>query len=123
MAEGPYLLKDGKCGYTIVVGAAASPSEKHAAEELRDAFSACMGVALTIAESAPPNGPTIVIGCGDTARKLGVDPKPDQLGEQGYVMKTVSPHLVIAGTPMAGTLYGVYDFLESVLGVRCMRLA
>jgi len=32
----------------------------------------------------------IVIGCGDTARKLGVDPKPDQLGEQGYVMKTVA---------------------------------
>jgi hypothetical protein len=117
-AEGPFLLKDGKCGYTIVVGRAASPSEKHAAEELRDAFQACTGVALTIAETAPQNGNMIVIGCGETARKLGVDPKPDQLGEQGYVMKTVVPHLVIAGTPMAGTFYGVYDFLESALGVR-----
>jgi hypothetical protein len=117
-AECPYLLKDGKCGYTVVVGAAASSSEKHAAEELRDAFNACAGIGLTIAESAPQNGPMIVIGCGDTARKLGVDPKPDQLGEQGYVIKTVGPHLVIAGTPIGGTLYGVYDFLESVLGVR-----
>ena len=119
-AERPYLLKDGKSVYTVIVGAAASPSEKRAAEELRNAFNDCSGVVLAIAGSAPlpQNGPTIVIGCGDAARALGVDPKPEQLGEQGYVMKAVGPHLVIAGTPMGGTLYGVYDFLESVLGVR-----
>jgi hypothetical protein len=46
----------------------------------------------------------IVLGCGPIAARLGVDPPAQQLGEQGYVLRTVAPHLVIAGTPAAGTL-------------------
>jgi hypothetical protein len=40
------------------------------------------------------------------------------LGEQGFVLRTAGPHLLIAGTPEAGTLYGVHRFLEEYLGVR-----
>ena len=117
--QGVRLVENGASGHQIVLEPGASASEKYAAQELQTYFKACTGVELPIAEQAPGGDvPMIVLGCGPVAQHLGVDPKPEALGEQGYVMRTVSPHLVIAGSPMAGTLYGVYDFLEAHLGVR-----
>lgn len=118
-AEGPFLLKDGKSNYEIVVAATASPSEKRAAEEIQANFKACTSVELPIVERASRQDvPTILVGCGPAAEALGVTPKADELGTQGYVLKTVPPHIVIAGTAASGTLYGAYDFIETVLGVR-----
>lgn len=118
-----YLIKAGgvhvRAGnYQIVLNPGASPSERQAAAELKSYLQQA-GVDVPIADGIPADGtPMIVLGCGAVSRQLGVDPKPDQLGEQGYVMRTVAPHIVIAGTPAAGTLYGVYDFLEQYAGVR-----
>ncbi|MCX5768825.1 MAG: DUF4838 domain-containing protein, partial [Candidatus Hydrogenedentes bacterium] len=115
----PYLIQNGQSAYTIVIEPTTSNSEKHAAEELQAHMKACTGAELPIANQPPAAGsPMIVLGCGPVAKSLGVDPSAEQLGEQGYVIKTVPPHLVIAGTAAAGTLYGVYDFLENHLGVR-----
>jgi len=117
--NGPYLIKDGASPYHIVVATSASASEQRAAEELQSHFQACTGIELPIVETRPEgNAPMIVLGCGPLAQGLGVDPKAADLGEQGYVMRTVAPHIVIAGTAAAGTMYGVYDFLETHLGVR-----
>lgn len=113
------VLKDGSSAYQIVLNAEASPSEQTAAKELQTVFKACTGVELPIAAGTPDKErPMIVLGCGPVARELGVEPAADALGEQGYQLRTVSPHIVIAGTAAAGTLYGVYDFLETYLGVR-----
>jgi hypothetical protein len=113
------LLKAGKSSHRIVVEPTASPSEKHAAEELARYVEACAGVVLPVIAGVPSHpGPMIVLGCGPMARGLGVDPAPETLGEQGFVLRARGPHLLIAGTPDAGTLYGVYRFLESYLGVR-----
>ena len=117
--DGAYLVRGGASNYCIHLENSASPSEKHAAEELQSHFKACTGIELPIVTQQPAAGaPMIVLGCGPTAQRLGVAPTPQKLGEQGYVIRTVPPHVVIAGTPMAGTLYGVYDFLERCLGVR-----
>jgi len=114
-----YLVKDGASPYQIVLAASASPSEQRAAEELQAHFQACTGIELPIVETPPAeDAPMIVLGCGPVAQGLGVAPNAADLGEQGYVMRTVAPHIVIAGTPGAGTMYGVYDFLEQQLGVR-----
>ncbi|UCH33219.1 MAG: DUF4838 domain-containing protein [Armatimonadota bacterium] len=114
-----YLLKAGASNYRIVLESSASPSERHAAGELQSHFNACTGVELPIVTGRPADSaPMIVLGCGPTAQRLGVAPAPAELGEQGYVIRTVHPHVVIAGTAVAGTLYGVYDFLEKCLGVR-----
>jgi hypothetical protein len=116
---GAYLVRHGASNYCIHLEPSASPSEKHAAEDLQSHFKACTGVELPIVMGqAAAGAPMIVLGCGPTAQHLGVSPKPEQLGEQGYVIRAVAPHLVIAGTRVAGTLYGVYDFLERYLGVR-----
>jgi hypothetical protein len=117
--RGIALVRKAESPYRIVLEPTASPSERRAAEELQSHFKACTGVQLPIVEDPKDvTSPMIVLGCGSIARKLGVDPKPEELGEQGYRMRTVSPHVVIAGTGAAGTLYGVYDFLEGALGVR-----
>jgi len=113
------LVQNGVSAYQIALQEGASPSEKHAAEEFQYFFKACTGVTLPIQEvTGVTETPMILLGCGPVARELGVAPDKEALGEQGYYMKTVVPHLVIAGTPEAGTLYGVYDFLENRLGVR-----
>ncbi|HPO15437.1 MAG TPA: DUF4838 domain-containing protein [Candidatus Hydrogenedentes bacterium] len=116
---GEWMVKEGKSAYVIVLQAGASPSEKVAAEELKSYVKACTGVELTITSDKPGDGiPMIVLGCGPVAEALGVSPAAEQLGEQGYCMRAISPHLVIAGTSAAGTLYGVRDFIEQYLGVR-----
>ena len=116
---GDWLAKDGQSAYRIVLQEGASPSEQHAAEVLRDHFKQCTGVELAIGNGAPEAGQAmILLGCGPLAKQLGVDPAPEQLGEQGYVLRTLGKDVVIAGTHAAGTLYGAYDFLETVLGVR-----
>lgn len=113
------LVERGKSAYRIVITPQAGASERYAAQELRKFFLACTKIELPIVEGDVPAGvPRIVLGAGPVARKLGVDPAPGQLGPQGYLMRTVGPDLVIAGTRQGGTLYGVYDFLEQYLGVR-----
>jgi len=116
---GEWVVKEGKSAHVIVLQDGASPSEKAAAEELKSYVKACAGVELPITSGKPESGvPMIVVGCGPVAQSLGVAPTLDQLGEQGYCLRAVPPHLVIAGTAAAGTLYGVRDFLEQYLGVR-----
>ena len=41
-----------------------------------------------------------------------------KLGDEGYAIRTVGPHLVIAGGKERGNLYGVYGLLEDHLGCR-----
>ena len=114
-----YLLQDGKCAHNIVLHPDTSPSEKHAAAELQAHFEACTGIKLPITEGFPAaDVPMIVLGCGQVAQKLAVNPSQEQLGEQGFLLRTVEPHIVIAGSRAAGTLYGVHRFLEEYLGVR-----
>ncbi|MCC6694327.1 MAG: DUF4838 domain-containing protein [Candidatus Hydrogenedentes bacterium] len=115
-ADPSYLLRNGASAYSIVVGAQASPSELKAAESLQTSFKECAGVTLPIVNE--PKGPFIAVGFSPATEALGIKAADFDLGEQGYLMRTVPPNLVIAGTPAAGTLYGVYDFVEQHLGER-----
>lgn len=122
-APGSLLVDGGQSPYQIVLSSAAespSASERRAAQELQACVEAVAGAKLPIVDVPPADGnaPTIVLGAGAEAKRLGVNPSANDLGEQGYVLRTVGPHVVIAGTPGAGTLYGVYDFIERALGMR-----
>ena len=113
-----WLVHGHESAYTILLEADASPSEKQAAEELQAYVKQCTGAELPVAHSGTADGPCIVLGLGPAAEKRGVSPAPGELGEQGYLMRTVGKDLVVAGTAAAGTLYGVYDFLHDYVGVR-----
>ena len=107
--------------YTIVIPAAASPSQKYAAEELRDFTERTTGVKLPIATDAAPL-PTKAILLGQTKYTEGLvghgEPAADNLGEDGFRLLARPPHLLVVGSPKRGTLYGVYEFLERFAGCR-----
>ena len=107
--------------YTIVVPAAASPSQKYAAEELRDFTEKTTGVRLPIAtDDSPLPERAILLGVTKYTEKLagrggsGVD----GLGLDGFRLVARPPHLLVVGSPSGGTLYGVYELLERFAGCR-----
>ena len=109
----------GATTHALVLEPDASPSEQNAAEEFQKYFKACTGSEIPMVESgAKTDRSMIVLGLGPHARSLGVNPGLEQLGDQGFMIRTEAPHIVIAGTPGAGTLYGVHRFLEDHFGVR-----
>jgi hypothetical protein len=112
------LAKNGQSSYAIVVSKDSSPSEKYAAHELAQYIAQISGAELpVITDRVPASQRMIVLGDSQTLRSLkpGIDFKA--LGDEGFAIKTVGPHLVIAGGRLRGTMYGVYTFLED-LGCR-----
>ncbi|MCP4783128.1 MAG: DUF4838 domain-containing protein [Fuerstiella sp.] len=112
------IVRDGRPLASIVLSEQASPSEKWAAEDLAIHIKQISGAELRIvtgSELVPQTA--FVVGDGLAARALGVTIDADQLGPDGYMIKTVDNHIIIAGGRRRGTMYGVYTLLES-LGCR-----
>ncbi|NLC57941.1 MAG: DUF4838 domain-containing protein [Armatimonadetes bacterium] len=113
------LVKEGRSPYRIVVPRDAIASERHAANELQAFLKQICGATLPIIEDRGPLPPRAIL-LGNNAYlervKAGVDFA--RLGQEGFTIRTVGPHLVIAGGRPRGTLYGVYTFLEEELGCR-----
>ena len=109
------LAQNGKSGYAIVIGTDASPSERHAAEELQNFFEQISGARLPVSTHAGPR--MVLVGDSAPLRALKLDISFRDLGPEGFVLKTAGPHLVIAGGRLRGSMYGVYTFLEK-LGCR-----
>lgn len=89
-----------------------------AAEELQHYLEKISGVKLPIRRLAPqeplPEQPSILLGA-ELARRAG---HPlEGLGKDGIVLHAGERHLVLSGQRARGTLFAVYDFLES-LGCR-----
>ena len=113
------IAENGRSEYTIVVADDASPSTKHGAAELRMFLEQMTGADLpVISERQPVGAHEILVGDSAHLRRLGVEIDYSALGDEGYVLRTVGPHLVIAGGALRGTMYGVYGLLEDHLGCR-----
>jgi hypothetical protein len=116
----PFVASQGQSSYTIVVADDASPSTRHAAEELQTFLEQMTGAKLPIAsDKTPATANEIVLG-KTNSRLAAISPKIefDSLGLEGYVIRTVGAKLVIAGGEPRGTLYGVYGLLEDHWGCR-----
>ena len=107
--------------YTIVIPAKASPSQKYAAEELRDFTEKTTGVRLPIAtDDSPLPAKAIILGQTKYTDDLVGRGKnaAGNLGEDGFRLVARPPHLLVVGSPKRGTLYGVYELLERFAGCR-----
>ena len=112
------LVKQGKSTYSIFVSETASPSEKHAAEELQKIVEEMSGARLPIVTDAEkPKGDLVLVGNSNLIQKLGLRIPFETLGSEGFVLRTQGNHVVIVGGRQRGTMYGVYTFLEK-LGCR-----
>jgi len=90
--------------YTIVLPDGPSPSQAFAAAELRKYVARMTGVSLPIATNVTPDR-AVFLGNGS-----------DDLGSDGFRLRSTPPHFRIEGGRVHGTLFGVYDFLERYCG-------
>ena len=88
--------------------ARASASQRHAADELVRFVERMTGVRLPVTDDAAPR-PARAILLGKTEAGLGDD---------GFRLKVKGDTLEIFGSPVRGTLYGVYELLEKYGGCR-----
>ncbi len=113
------LTDDGTSRYRIVLPAAATPEESKAAGVLQEYLMEISGAALPIiSASAGKSKYEIVLGQNERLDELKTGINLNQLKEDGFIIKTDSMRLIIAGGNERGTLYGVYSFLEEYLGCR-----
>ncbi len=112
------LASDRASKYSIVIPTHASPNEQKAATVLQDHLLQITGAALPIVPANKVRQPyEIVIGQNERLDQLGVRVNYASLGEDGFMIKTDSMRLIIAGGAN-GTLHGTFSFLEKYAGCR-----
>jgi len=106
--------------YTLVRSASASLSQIRAAEEFQTFTEQMTGVKLPIlTDDAPLPAQAILLGnTRYTSAVLGGPVDFAALGTDGFRLVTQPPHFLIIGSPVRGTLYGVYETLERFGGCR-----
>lgn len=126
-AAGLVLVDKGQAKATIVVGSAASPQARQAAEELQTYLRRISGATLAVVENpAAAKGLKIMVGhsaasAAAAGLKLRIPSgRTSQFAEEGYVVASGPDAVILAGNetpPYDGTFFAVSDFLES-LGCR-----
>ena len=105
--------------YSILLPANATVYEQKAAEILQDYLLQISGAALPVIKAGKHRSPyEIVLGQNERLDELGAGINYQSLKEDGFIIKTDSMRLIIAGGNEKGTLNGVYSFLEKYLGCR-----
>ena len=112
------LVSRGESTYSICISQTASPSEKHAAEELQKFLQEISGARLpVVTDSDKPGGNLVLVGNSALVDPLVPRMAFEKLGPEGFILRTAGNRLLIVGGRQRGTLYGVYAFLEK-LGCR-----
>jgi len=113
------LTEKGMTAYRIVIPSFATSEVQNAASVLQDYVLQISGAALPII-SADKTGSSyeIILGQNERLDELGISINFNELEADGFIIKTDSLRLIIAGGNKKGTLYGVYTFLEKYLGCR-----
>jgi Domain of unknown function (DUF4838)/Glycosyl hydrolase family 67 N-terminus/F5/8 type C domain len=113
------LAENESSPYSIVTPIHATPDELKAATVLQDYLLQISGAALPVI-TADKSRRTyeIILGQNERLDELSAGINYKLLKEDGFVIRTDSLRLIIAGGNEKGTLYGVYSFLEKYLGCR-----
>ncbi|MFX0101382.1 MAG: DUF4838 domain-containing protein [Candidatus Hodarchaeota archaeon] len=96
-----------------------SPSQDYAADELIRYIDESTGVKLKkLVQDGdlPPN--CIILGNHPKIKQARPEISVESLGDEGFWLDSTGDQLIIAGSDVRGTLYGVYTFLEEVLGIK-----
>jgi hypothetical protein len=121
VAEQKIILTDnGYSQYSIIIPNHATSYELKAANILQGYLLQISGTALPIITANKPRSSSyeIILGQNERLDELSAGINYKLLKEDGFVIRTDSLRLIIAGGNEKGSLYGVYSFLEKYLGCR-----
>lgn len=114
-----FITQNNKSDYVIVTGENASPSEINAAEVLQDNLKKMSGITIPIVrDNSTAQEKEIIVGKTNRESENTYSINRKELGDEGLSFFVFEEKLIIAGGEKRGTLYGVYTFLEEVLGFR-----
>jgi hypothetical protein len=118
--EQKFILADNESTrYSIIIPAHATPAEQKAATVLQDYLLEISGAAFPVITAGKQRTAyEIILGQNERLDELSSRIDYKLLKEDGFIIKTDSSRLIIAGGNDKGTLYGVYSFLEKYLGCR-----
>ena len=106
-------------GWRIVVSGEAIASEKYAAEEFQKWIESATGQELRIVEDSKGDKRNVFIGDSPALRSSSLAYVLDQeYGDEDLRFRITSDNIAIVGGQPRGVLYGVYQFLEDVVGIR-----
>ena len=115
-----YIVKDGASDYIIVTPEEPSECIQYAAEEMQSLIAESSGVYLPIRTENLVNytSESNIISIGQTEILNTYDHGFDYstLNGDGFYIRTFDHSMFIAGGIDRGTLYGVYDFAEKIMG-------
>jgi hypothetical protein len=114
------VLAEGEMSrYHIVIPVASTAHELKASTVLQDYLLQISGAAIPIVSADKARSRfEIVLGQNERLDELKIGLNLNTLKEDGFLIKTDSMRLIIAGGNEKGALYGVYTFLEKYLGCR-----
>lgn len=113
------LTENQSSRYVIIIPSHASLYEQKAATLLQNYLLEISGAALPIITADKHHSPyEIVLGQNERLDRLNLNINYQKLKEDGFLIRTDSSRLIIAGGNEKGTMYGVYSFLEKYLGCR-----
>jgi len=120
VADDPVVLAElGTARGRIVVADDASAPTRRAAEELQRFLGEMSGAAFEIvSDQEGQRRGDIVVGPNAHTKWHIRQSEIDELGNEGYIVRSHKGRLYIAGGEPRGTLYGAYALLEDVLNCR-----
>ncbi len=112
-----YLVFEGKSDFEILIEDNASPCNQFAAQELQYFVKEACGVELDIRKESETKK-IKHISIGDTKASSFLEIDRAKLNGDGFKIFSLGENIYVKGGYDRATLYGVYDFIESVLGVK-----
>lgn len=114
------LIKNCNSDYSIVISEKPSKSQRWAANQLQKYLKEISSVEIPIKErSTISDRKTIILGNDEALLSSYLSQEElESLGIEGFHIKTIKDTLIIAGSEIRGTIYGVFSFLEAYLNCR-----
>ncbi len=112
------ISRDSKTLFAIYYAPCASESEQFAAEELMRYLNRVTGANFSLISGGDVPEYALVVGPCNALNELGINLDKENLGNEGFIIRTAGNRIIIAGGQPRGTLYGVYTFLEDLVGCR-----
>lgn len=116
------IIRGSASGYSIVYAASKSETQYYAATELQTFLEQVAGAILPLEPDDTvkykPEGKYISVGGTSLLSQAGITFDYDSLNGDGFFIKSLDNSLFINGANDRGVLYGVYDYLEIMTGLR-----